>query len=97
MAGLVLNYGPTIGPSSWNPSNVIGTSSSVTANGHQIIVLDNDQVITHIRPGKNPSPKNGLVIATSKVYVEGKRVAQIGDLCTHGEVLVKSSHNIFAS
>ncbi|MGL6228675.1 MAG: PAAR domain-containing protein [Culicoidibacterales bacterium] len=95
MAGLVLNNGPTIGPSSWNPSNVVGSSSTVTANGRQIIVLDKDQVITHVKPGKNPDPKSGLVIATSKVFIEGKRAAQIGDICTHGEVLVKSSPNIF--
>ncbi|ADQ53114.1 gp5.4 conserved hypothetical protein [Aeromonas phage 65] len=96
MAGLVLSGAKTIGPGPWLPSQVIGTTSTVFANGRQILVREDDRVITHIKPGDDPSPKSGLVIASSaKVFIEGKRVAQLADICTEGEVIVECSTNVF--
>lgn len=96
MAGLVLSGAKTVGPGPWLPSQVIGTTSTVFANGRQILVRENDQVITHIKPGDDPSPKAGLVIASSsKVFIEGKLVAQLADVCTEGEVIVECSSNVF--
>lgn len=97
MAGIVLDNAPTVGPGPWKPSVVVASSSTVMANGKKI-VLDGDPVITHIKPGKSPSPISGKVIASSgKVFVEGKAIAQIGDVCSKGEVLVESSTSVFAS
>ncbi|UYD60206.1 baseplate puncturing device [Aeromonas phage avDM12-TAAL] len=97
MAGIVLNMAPTIGPGPWKPSKVVGTSSTVFAEGQQIVVKQDDQVIRHERPD-GPDWKQGKVIAsTSKVFVEGKPIAQIGDVCTDGEILVKSATSVFAS
>lgn len=98
MAGLVLNNAKTIGPGPWEPSNVVGTTSTVFANGQQIIVRQDDAVITHIKPGDDPSPIAGLVIArTAKVFIEGKPIAQLADVCTMGEVIVECSPNVFVS
>lgn len=98
MAGIVLDKAKTIGPGPWNPSKVIGTSSSVFANGSKIVVREGDSVEVHIKPGDDPSPKAGKVIArTTKVFVEGKPIAQIADVCTEGEVIVECSSNVFAS
>lgn len=97
MAGIVLDQAKTIGPGPWRPSKVTATSSTVFANGSKI-ALHGDKVETHTKPGKNPSPISGAVIASSsKVFIEGKAVAQIGDITTTGEVLVESSSNVFAS
>ena len=96
MAGIVLDMAPTVGPGPWNPSNVVATSSTVFAEGKKIVVQD-DQVIKHDRPD-GPDWKQGKVIARSgKVFIEGKPVAQIGDICTDGEILVKSASSVFAS
>lgn len=98
MAGIVLNEAPTIGPGPWAKSKVIGTSSTVFANGRTIVVRQDDRVVTHTKPGDSPEPISGRVIArTSKVFVQGKPLAQIGDICDLGEVLCKSSSNVFAS
>ena len=97
MAGLVLNGAPTVGPGPWLPSTVVGTSSTVLAENEQIIVLHGDSVVTHIKPGSSPSPISGLVIGKGKVYIEGKLAAQIGDICTKGEIIVKSAESVFSS
>ncbi|QIW87121.1 phospholipase [Aeromonas phage Ahp1_CNU-2021] len=98
MAGLVLHNAPTIGPGPWSPSKVLGTSTTVFANGKQIVVRQDDRVQTHTKPGDDPQPISGKVIArTSKVFVQGKPLAQIGDVCDLGEVIIKSSSNVFAS
>lgn len=97
MAGLVLNGAPTVGPGPWLPSTVVGTSSTVFAEGQQIIVLAGDSVVTHIKPGKSPSPISGVVIGKGKVLIEGKQAAQIGDICSAGEILCKSADSVFTS
>lgn len=94
MAGICITPTPTVGPAVWVPSAVIGSSQSVLVNGLPV-VLAGDTVTTHIKPGDNPSPISGAVIATSKVIIEGKLAAQIGDVASAGELLVGSSPNVF--
>lgn len=96
MAGIALDQHTTIGPGPWNPSKVVASSTTVFIEG-KTVVLHNADVITHVKPGSSPSPIQGKVIATSKVIIEGKRVARIGDLCTDGEVICKSATSVFAS
>lgn len=96
MAGIALNQDTTIGPGPWVPSTLVASSTTVFIEG-KTVVLHNSDVITHIKPGKSPSPKQGKVIATSKVIIEGKRVARIGDTCTDGEIICKSATSVFAS
>lgn len=94
MSGICISPTPTIGPTVWLPSVVIGTSQTVLVNGMPV-VLQGDTVTTHIKPGDSPSPIAGSVITSSKVFVEGKQVAQIGNVASAGELLVGSSTNVF--
>ena len=96
MAGIVITGAPTVGPGPWVPSTITGTSSTVFVNGSAVVLKD-DPVATHIKPGKNPDPISGKDVPTSKVFIEGKQAAQIGDVCTEGEVICKSSPDVFAS
>lgn len=97
MAGLVLHGNPTIGPGPWKPSTMIATSQTVTCNGLPIVLL-NDTTQSHIKPGKEPAPKAGKVVMNrTKVLIEGKTPAQIGDVLSEGEIICKSSNNTFVS
>lgn len=97
MAGIVLNGAATIGPGPYLPSSVVASNNTTVFSGGKPVVVSGDQVVTHIKPGNDPAPIAGKVIATSStVFIGGKPVARIGDTCDKGETLVESATNVFA-
>ena len=95
MAGIVTHMAKTSGHDDFPPTNVIATSSTVFVNGEKV-VLHGDKIIPHTNPdGKT---HDGTVIAsTSKVFIEGKPAASIGDMITCGDTIAESSSNVFIS
>jgi uncharacterized Zn-binding protein involved in type VI secretion len=56
-------------------------------------------VVERRKPGKNPSWKSSkVVVNSSKVIIEGKRAASIGDVTADGGVIVGIGQtNVFGS
>lgn len=97
MAGIVLNNAATMGPGPYLPSTVTASTNTTVFSGGKLVVVQGDQVVTHIKPGNDPAPIAGKVIATTgTVFIGGKPVARIGDQCDKGEILVESSSNVFS-
>ncbi|MFS1420512.1 PAAR domain-containing protein [Vibrio splendidus] len=98
MAGLATEANTIIGPGPWLPTKAIASSQTVTI-GDSPVLLHDDDVVERRKPGKNPSWKSSkVVVNSSKVIIEGKRAASIGDVTADGGVIVGIGQtNVFGS
>lgn len=94
MAGIVLDKAKTSGHDMYPPTVVNASSSTVKINGKRV-VLHGDPITPHTKTVKPHDTHGGTVIATSsKLFIEGKAVARLGDKITCGDVIVECSSDV---
>lgn len=95
MAGLSFNNAITSGHEAWPPTNVIASQSKVFVDGIPVL-REQDEIIPHTEIKKPYETHGGKVIArTSKVFVQGKKAAQMADSISCGDTIAQSSSKTF--
>ena len=95
MAGLAYNHCITTGHDAYPPTDVNATQSKVFTGGIAV-VRDGDPITPHTKTTKPHDTHGGVVEArTSKVFVNGKKAAQIADPISCGDTIAQSSHKVF--
>ncbi|AHY25136.1 PAAR motif of membran proteins [Pectobacterium bacteriophage PM2] len=95
MAGLSYNKCITSGHSSYPPTDLNSTQSKVFTGGIPVLV-EGDQITPHTNMVHPYDTHGGSVQPrTSKVYVTGKKAAQMADPISCGDTVSQSSNKVF--
>lgn len=93
MAGIAYHGAVTTGHGTAPPTTVIATQDLVYVEGKPAVV-EGDRIVPHSY--KDDSPHGGVVISSNDVvYIMGKKVGQIGDDISCGDVIAESSSVVF--
>lgn len=96
MAGLSFNQALTAGHDDFPPTVVNSTQSKVFVGGIPVLV-EGDQITPHTRIVEPYDTHTGSVQPrTSKVYVTGKKAAQMADPISCGDTIAQSSPKVCA-
>lgn len=95
MAGLSFNQALTSGHDDFPPTVINSTQSKVFVGGIPVLI-EGDKITPHTRIVKPYDTHEGVVQPrTSKIYVTGKKAAQIADPISCGDTVAQSSNKFF--
>lgn len=95
MAGLSFDKCVTAGHASWPPTIINASQSKVFTGGIPVLV-EGDQIVPHTEMVEPYETHGGSVQPrTSKVYVTGKKAAQMADPISCGDTVSQSSGKVF--
>lgn len=96
MAGLAHDKSITTGHEYYPPTVVNAENNSKVYVQSKLVIVEGDSITPHTRIIEEHHTHGGVVISsTNKVYISGKKAAQIGDSITCGDMVAQSSNKVF--
>lgn len=95
MSGLSFDGAITTGHGQFPPTTIIATQSKVFVDG-KAVCREDDPIVPHTRTTMPYDTHSGVIVPkTTKVYIMGKKAAQIGDAISCGDTIAEASGKTF--